>query len=178
MMKSGLVKFDKFFGGLIGRLPQAIYKPFEILCAIVRPSFWMGALGSAAAALFMVGESSLAWAGLTVLFLVPLSTVSKFITRRQRPVSIYTDAMKVKSYSFPSSHAYSSALAGGFIAVISSVLVGGLASIIINTLIIALTIKVGVARVYLGAHFPSDVAGGFALGVGVLLAVISLFKVI
>ena len=44
--------------------------------------------------------------------------------------------------------------------------VGGIRRSILIGLAASFVLLVGISRVYLGAHFPSDVVGGFAAGAG------------
>ena len=166
-MKTILRDFDETIGALTGRLPKYFYRPFEVLCLIVRPSSWALAVMLLTLFNYANGEKAWVWAGVAILALLPLSTVAKLVARRQRPVSIYTESMKIKSYSFPSSHAYSSMLAGGFVGIFLLSL-GGAAAFVFAPLILLVIVLVGIARVFLGAHFPSDVLGGFLLAIVIL----------
>lgn len=92
-----------------------------------------------------------------------MDTVLKHLFQRQRP-HLWPHAAIINSYSFPSGHAtISSAFfagvcltvwrlwgprIGSLVAVVAVVLVGG----------------IGLSRIYLGVHWPSDVIAGYALG--------------
>lgn len=76
--------------------------------------------------------------------------------------------MRVKSYSFPSSHAYSAALAGGYLGL--EVLHAGAWTA--SVLFAALIFLIGVSRVHVGAHYPSDVIAGWLLGAAATLIVV------
>ncbi|WP_165967135.1 phosphatase PAP2 family protein [Jeotgalibacillus sp. S-D1] len=68
-------------------------------------------------------------------------------------------------FSFPSGHAMGSMIMYGSLAVIIVMLVDRLAVSISFSIIIAVIIMlIGVSRVYLGVHFPSDIFAGFAAG--------------
>ncbi len=103
-------------------------------------------------------------AALLLLVLLPIVSVIKLATRRIRPDTLYVKNMRFKTYSFPSGHAYGSLLAFGFLAFISQ-------SWLIAAGLMALIVMVGVSRVYLGAHFPSDVLGGWLMS-GVILGLV------
>jgi undecaprenyl-diphosphatase len=69
--------------------------------------------------------------------------------------------------SFPSGHAANSALVYLTIAaLLTSIERDARARAYIVVTAIALTLCIGLSRLYLGVHWPSDVAAGWALGAG------------
>jgi undecaprenyl-diphosphatase len=98
--------------------------------------------------------------------LIPLAEFIKLFVRRTRPKSLYVEQKQFKTYSFPSGHAYVSALMSGY--VVYQISPGNILSMAIVALIATFAILVGVSRVYLGAHFPTDVVAGWILAVSVL----------
>ena len=76
--------------------------------------------------------------------------------------------MKFKTYSFPSGHSYVSALIAGSLACLGLLYFvspwGWLAAVGF----VVFAGLVGISRIYLGAHFPSDVAAGWILAAAVL----------
>jgi undecaprenyl-diphosphatase len=87
----------------------------------------------------------------------------KVFLRRGRPNNNHV-TRAYKTYSFPSGHAFSSTVTYGLIAFyclnVLAAPVGALAVI----LLAVLAFLVGLSRVYVGAHYPTDVLGGFAFG--------------
>ena len=77
---------------------------------------------------------------------------------------MYAANMRIKSYSFPSSHAYASALGAMYIST-------AISHPIVSALLIGSALVVGLSRVGVGAHYPSDVIGGWALAVLVFYSV-------
>lgn len=70
------------------------------------------------------------------------------------------------SPSFPSGHAlYAASVFGGLAALLSARLRNHLHRILVWTVAIGLAGLIGLSRVYLGVHYPSDVLAGFAVGV-------------
>ena len=81
----------------------------------------------------------------------------------------------VTHYSFPSGHSASSLLAYGLLGYIGAHYLSPTAGSILAAAIGALMILIGASRVYLGAHFPSDVIGGWVFGGVILLPTVQLF---
>lgn len=108
-------------------------------------------------------RTAMAVVGSTLLGVIA-SQVLKAVIDRGRP-EIVPQLVPEVSGSFPSGHAMMSAIVyltlGAMLARLETQLV--VRRFIIGTAI-ALTVTVGLSRVYLGVHWPSDVLGGWALG--------------
>ena len=76
-------------------------------------------------------------------------------------------------YGFPSGHVYGDVLIFGVLAVIAPVVFGRTAGAAARVLCLAVIVLAGPARMVIGAHWPSDVLGGYLWGATALcLAVI------
>jgi membrane-associated phospholipid phosphatase len=99
----------------------------------------------------------------------------KWIFKRERPdiLPLLTES----GFSFPSGHSMGSFIFYGASAYILVHLFSRLSlkvlSVLANVLIIFL---IGLSRIYLGVHYPSDVAGGFLAGGAWLAACIIIFR--
>lgn len=95
-----------------------------------------------------------------------LNTALKGIFQRQRPLERLRMIKLPRSHSFPSGH---SLLSAATYPIVAHHLVHSRSiSTQITTQICAglVILSVGYSRVYFGVHFPSDVLGGFAAGLG------------
>ncbi len=104
-----------------------------------------------------------------------VNSVLKIFLRRRRPISVAPNAKVYRTYSFPSGHAFCSTVTYGLIAFYCLRVLSAPLSILAAVLLAGLAVLIGLSRVYLGAHYPTDVIGGFILGsLALAIIVISL----
>jgi len=93
-----------------------------------------------------------------------LNELLKLFFERPRP-SVVPHLRAVVTASFPSGHAMESAIIYLTLgALLMRVVAGRITKIYCMGMAILLTLLVGVSRVFLGVHYPSDVLGGWMLG--------------
>jgi undecaprenyl-diphosphatase len=90
------------------------------------------------------------------------SLLLKLTLQQDRPQPLYAG---LNSFSFPSSHTTVSVALYGFLAVLIGREVGMRWRIGTVLVAVLLASSIAFSRLYLGAHWPSDVAAGFAFGV-------------
>lgn len=161
-------RFDSFIGKTVGKVPKQLLRSSAILGKFTIPSAWATALS--VLIIWSLHAHSFRAAYLVILVCIPTATILKLFIRRKRPQTIYTDAMRIKSYSFPSSHAYSGALGGGFLTTLA--VQNDMPFISIALVVFVLVI--GISRIHVGAHYPSDVLAGWLMGGAVLTAILTL----
>lgn len=125
------------------------------------------AAGLTAITLFRRGDDEDAWTViLSTAGAMALNTALKAVFQRQRPIEHARHIRLPKSHSFPSGHSLLSAATYPIVAhhLVQHRSTGTLLQAQGIAWLAVLT--VGYSRVYFGVHFPSDVLGGFAAGLG------------
>ncbi|HKP34954.1 MAG TPA: phosphatase PAP2 family protein, partial [Sphingomicrobium sp.] len=107
-------------------------------------------------------------AAIAVLVAVPggliLSTLLKLAFHRARP-DLVPHGSVVYTASFPSGHSMMAAITYLTLGALLARVQGGVRiRIYLLTVAVFITVLVGVSRVYLGVHWPTDVAAGWAVG--------------
>jgi len=99
---------------------------------------------------------------------VLLTFALKGIIQRPRPFPIGENAtgliQKINQYSYPSGHVLFFVVFFGFLAYLAWIYLTGLYRIVFFSLCAGLIILIGPSRVFLGAHWASDVVGSYVLG--------------
>lgn len=115
---------------------------------------------------------------LGVLILSALSNIAlKRVFDRARPTDEHL--VVIESLSYPSGHAMSAMAFYGFlIYLIYQIKMGKWIRAFLTVLFALLILAIGISRIYLGVHFPSDVAGGFIAGLIWVAFCIILFNII
>lgn len=115
------------------------------------------------------------WYGLTVLGgALLLNGAIKEFYARARPSEI-EPLVEIGGYSFPSGHSMGAMIVyGGLLFLILRFIRSNALKIAVGSLIVLAILSIGVSRVYLAVHFPSDVIGGFSLGLSWLVISIAL----
>ena len=122
---------------------------------------WVGALGVGVLLVRREWFRALVWAAgqLASWGIVPFL---KGAFERKRPV--FAD---LESFSFPSGHAFASAVVYGLLALVAlRVWTGSRWKWPIAGGLVVLFVLIGMSRVLLGKHYPSDVVAGWGLGLG------------
>ncbi|WP_310622046.1 bifunctional DedA family/phosphatase PAP2 family protein [Flexibacterium corallicola] len=94
-------------------------------------------------------------------------TITKAILERERPIALYEGA---SSFSFPSGHTTINTVLMGVLAVLIAHDRSARSKTVIYTLTAAYSILMGFSRIYLNAHWLSDVLAGLIFGAGITAA--------
>ena len=143
----------------------------EAVSWLGRSLLLLGLTGFAVVILFLFRRrrESLAAAGTAaVLGLTPL--LQLLVDRPRPPAALVGIDHPLGGLGFPSGHAYQSMVFFGLLIYLASIRISRpWLRRLVQAFLALLILTIGVSRVYLGAHWPSDVLGGHLLGVTFLV---------
>lgn len=116
------------------------------------------------------------WYGFTILggALLLNGTIKEFYAR-VRPSQI-DPLVEIGGYSFPSGHSMGAVIVyGGLLFLILRSIRSSRLKVFLSVITFMMILSIGLSRIYLAVHFPSDVIGGFSLGLSWLALSIALF---
>lgn len=105
---------------------------------------------------------------------VVLSYGLKSVFGKTRP-DLWESVIKDLSFSYPSGHALGSTVLYGFIAYLIASRYSQF-SLLIYTVVVCLIGAIGLSRLYLGVHWPTDIIGGYGIGFLWLIFCITMLK--
>ncbi len=138
-----------------------------VLTALGSTFVLIGVVLSAALGLTLRGRWRSA-ATLVIAYVVTDATVAivKLIVSRPRPDASLTEA---GGFSFPSGHSAMSMVVYGCLAFALARAVRGFPRVAFALCGAALVVAIGLSRIYLGVHYPSDVIAGWTTGAAILI---------
>ncbi len=140
------------------RVLQEVSQPIWLYCAATALCAW---------ALFARKLRYRAvWAFVTMMVSWNVGLLIKLLVQRARPV-VDDPISHSPGYSFPSGHAFNAAVVATAVVFLLWPLLGRVGHRVSVALAVLGVLLVGLDRVFLGVHFPSDVLAGFLLGGGI-----------
>ncbi len=111
--------------------------------------------------------------GISTISSVLVNTIIKLIIRRPRPNNLRL--ISQGGYSFPSGHSMISVCVYGILLylVIKNIKNKSL-KVVLTVLLLTLIISIGLSRIYVGVHYPSDVLAGYLLASSLLIIIITI----
>ncbi|EOH93473.1 phosphatase PAP2 family protein [Enterococcus villorum] len=121
-------------------------------------------------------KTELIWFALNFISVAGIiNPLIKLLIMRERPTLLHL--VSEHSSSFPSGHATTSMILYGTLLVILPVILQkNLLRSLLQLLLAFIIVSVGISRVYLGVHFPSDIIGGYLLSLSWLFFTYPLYK--
>lgn len=178
-MHSLLHRFDTKVTNMVLGLPASLQSTFLFITNLGHPvttmaiGLYIGLIG------LLQSDGPLLLVGGAVWVTLGLGSLLKLFFKRARPVTEYAAGIRLDTLSFPSGHTTGSTIAYGLLAYLAWQLVPAPWNYSVLGAGVALIIAIGISRVYLGAHFPTDVVAGWLLGgLGLAMAIIFIQPVV
>lgn len=106
------------------------------------------------------------WAFVTMMIAWNVGLLVKVLVGRARPI-VDDPISHSPGYSFPSGHAFNVAVVSTVVVFLLWPLLSSVGHRVSVALAVVFALVVGLDRLFLGVHFPSDVLAGYVLGVGI-----------
>lgn len=169
-MRRAIHTFDRVAGKWITDLPRWLYPIMYLFTWMGEPPFTVGVAALVFGYGFALDKPLYVSAGIIAFVTIAFGSLLKLVLRRRRPITDYSKNMFIKTFSFPSGHA-----AGSLVSfVMAALLIGNKWPELMGVALVVACVScfvIGVSRVYLGAHYVSDIIGGWIIG-GIGLAII------
>ena len=175
MIKDIIVKFDTALTGFIISWPGWLHAPMLAVTTLGQPAVMCVAAGAVMLYAWQNAKPNITYGlGVGVLAMLANSLLKHFI-HRTRPDTLYVSEMYFKTSSFPSGHAFGSTVICGLLIYLSLKYLPEPWSVVAAWGLGVFIFLVGISRIYLGAHYPTDVIAGWILGsiVAALIVVIA-----
>lgn len=174
-MKRYVRALDRVVGGRVSRLPSWFKPVMQVVTLLGEPPVTVGIAAAVLGYGLALGKEFYQTAGIIALATLAATSLLKLMLRRARPLSEYAMNMWIKTFSFPSGHAAGSLVSFGLAALVISYRWPELA---VFAWIVALicVLLISLSRIYLEAHYASDIIGGWVVGSLGLLAILLIEK--
>ena len=163
-MRTLFHQFDLRVTNWIARWPQS-YRPFFHLITSLGDPLVTISIGIVIAAVgFTQNNIHLLVSGVVIWATLGVGSILKLLFNRARPLTEYASNMRIDTFSFPSGHTSGSTIAYGLLGSFAWLLLPQPWNVVVAGACAGLIVAIGVSRIYLGAHFPTDVVAGWLLG--------------
>lgn len=175
-MRELLHRFDTYFTKHIQAWPKQLRHLMKFISMTGFPFVTLGIGIVLVMSGVGYGRSDYILSGVTIFVTVSVSSLLKLWLRRTRPLTYIPKRWFIATASFPSGHSTGAAVAYGTLSLLAIHFVSFPVGVVVAILLGMWVVLIGISRVYLGAHYPSDVIAGWLLGlVGVLVVAAGVF---
>lgn len=164
MLKDAIVRFDTSATAFIHHGPRWLRTPMLVVTNAGQPLVM---------ALFAAAVCVSAWqhTQMNIIYSLTVGVLAmgangllKHYIHRPRPDTLYASNMYFKTSSFPSGHSFGAAVVLGILGYLAATHLAAPWAGVLPVLLGLFTLAIGISRVYLGAHYPTDVIAGWILG--------------
>lgn len=176
MLKDAIVRFDTVLTGYIQHWPGWLHTPMLVITNLGQPAV-MTALAAAIMILaFRQAQMRIVYGLGFAVLAMGVNTLLKHFVHRTRPDTLYVSNMYFQTSSFPSGHTFGATVICGLLLCLSLKYLPAPWSYWVAMGLGVFVVLVGISRVYLGAHYPTDVIAGWLLGAIAVALIMVLVK--
>ncbi|MDB5176354.1 MAG: superfamily protein [Candidatus Saccharibacteria bacterium] len=162
-MKPAIRQFDQKLGHWVDRLPKWVRPFMELMTLLGQPPVTVGFAAAVVGYGVALEKPHFITSGSIAIITLGVASLLKIFLRRKRPVNEYVKSMLFQTFSFPSGHAAGAIVSSGLGAILVAEKWPEFA-IVAWIIAFLLSFWIGISRIYLGAHYASDVVGGWIVG--------------
>jgi undecaprenyl-diphosphatase len=176
VLKQFIIQFDTSLTAHIQQWPGWFRAPMLVATFIGQPLVLIAAAGTVGLFAWQRSNTGIVFAMGAGLAAMLFNTLVKHFVHRTRPDTLYVSEMWFATSSFPSGHAFGSMVILGLLGYLGAQYLPAPWNIMTPVGLGLLIFIIGVSRIYLGAHFPTDVIAGWVLGACILALIIMLAR--
>jgi len=176
MLKDAIIRFDTAVTTYVSHWPAWIQTPMLVITNVGQPIIMAIAAVIAGVWAWQHSQHKIAYSMAATLAAMGVNSILKHYIHRTRPDTLYVSNMYFKTSSFPSGHAFSAMVVCALFAYLALKYMPGTWGIVAAIALIVFALLVGVSRVVVGAHYPTDVLAGWLLGALFAVVIIVVFK--
>lgn len=163
-MKAKIRSLDHFVSTHIATWPRDWLNFFMVITILGTPGLTFFISGALMAVGLLYESVELFSFGIIAFITLWSANILKRTFRRKRPDTHYANTKLMRSYSFPSGHSVGAVIIYGTFALIAIQYLPQPYAFFAALDFTALAIIIGISRIYLGAHYASDVLAGLLIG--------------
>lgn len=163
-MRSFIHTFDDTIDQHIEKWPGWLELPMTVISFFGQPIITVGTLVGIGIFGISNQQNDLIIATIIGIITIVINSLLKIGIGRDRPKTKYAANMWIDTFSFPSGHSCGAVVAFGLLTYLLLPYISPFLAFIVIILCLSLITAIGISRVYLGAHYASDVIGGWIIG--------------
>ncbi len=176
MIRDAVVRFDTAVIGYVQHWPSWLQIPMLVITNAGQPLAMAVIAMAVCVVAWQHAQMRIIYSLTTGVLAMGANALLKHYIHRPRPDTLYVSNMYFKTSSFPSGHSFGAAVVLGILGYIAATHLPAPWNSVVPILLGMLIFAIGVSRVYLGAHYPTDVLAGWILGLLAAAIIIIIFK--
>ena len=164
MLKDAIVRFDTTVTAYVQHWPTWLQVPMLVITNTGQPLAMTILAAAVCVFAWQQAQMRIVYSLTVGVLAMGANGLLKHYIHRPRPDTLYVSNMYFKTSSFPSGHAFGATVVLGILAFLAAKYLPAPWNIVLPIFLGLFIIAVGISRVYLGAHYPTDVIAGWVLG--------------